>query len=141
MKSPTRYFQQAIYSTLTSDTDLMALIRGVYDWPDGKTFPVVTIGDDRHAQADCKSEGGMHVMADIHTWTKSGRAKGWKTAKVIADRITELLTGTTLTLDSDSSYVTIGGVGRLESQTNTAEDNGTIRHIVQTFEYFLEEVT
>ena len=91
--------QKAIYAVLSGDATLASMVFGIYDQPpDSPTPPYVVIGDAIETAADTMGDAlGVEVVERVHVWTQyHGRKQGLE----IADRVAELLHGTTLTLDA-----------------------------------------
>lgn len=62
--------QQAIYSKLTADAPLSALVSGVFDEvPENQTFPYVSIGSITEVQSDSHSQRGLAVDVVLHVWS------------------------------------------------------------------------
>lgn len=85
----TSELQAALYTKLTGDTTLMALISGVYDRvPEGATFPYVSIGEIDSQDDSTFSLDAQSVTMTIHTWS---RQRGKKQTQQIMARIHDLL--------------------------------------------------
>lgn len=87
--------QSAIYSKLTNDATLMALITDVYaDHPqpnepeDDSLFPYITIGQDTTAPWDSKTYFGSEAAVQIDVWSRSNNYIEVKNAN---ERVLELL--------------------------------------------------
>ena len=64
--------QQAIFSELKADTQLMAVIKGVFDVvPDNQQFPYITIGDMTAIDGSTQGVDGMEITLTIHSWDQS----------------------------------------------------------------------
>ncbi len=73
--------QQAIYTALQADTDLAALVSGVFDYvPEDQVRPYVTIGEDTLTDSSLKDCDAATVEIIINTWTDG---PGRKEAKQI----------------------------------------------------------
>ena len=84
--------QQAIYTALTGDSALMAMITGVHDHvPQGAAFPYVTIGEA--AAVDWRTVGhdGMELTLVLHVWS---RERGRQEAKQVLAEIHRILRST-----------------------------------------------
>lgn len=96
----------AIYSLLTSDVTLMALITGVFnEVPQKQTFPYVVIGNDDNNERKFNTFGkkGKETHIFIHVYSLY---KGDSEALGIAERIDVLLDWTSLTISSNTHIVT-----------------------------------
>ena len=92
--------QTAIYSKLTGDATLMALIDAVHDQvPEDATFPYVTIGGDTAVDFGTKSEQGQELTLTLIAWS---RTHGRKEVKDILARIYTLLHETELSVGLES---------------------------------------
>lgn len=126
--------QAAVYARLTADTQLTALITGVYDYvPEDVAFPYVTIGEAIETPDNALAEFGCQTVVTLHVWTRArGHAKGLR----IAARITELLDHQPLTITGAHHVAT-----RYEfSQTLTdPEPPGDVRHVVLRYRIVTEQ--
>lgn len=123
--------QSAVYSALTSNTSLMNLISGVYDYvEDGETFPYVTIGEAIHSEWDTNTELGETVSLTVHSWS---RYRSRAEVKQIQGAVFNALNRTNLTY----AGFTFMNCSRTGSQSFRDSDGLTI-HGVQTFEITLE---
>jgi hypothetical protein len=69
--------QLAVYSRLTSDVALMALVSGVYDHiPQDQAFPFVVIGEDDYIGRDSHTTNGYSVGFRISVWSRGFGRKG-----------------------------------------------------------------
>ncbi|WKV74723.1 DUF3168 domain-containing protein [Streptomyces sp. PCS3-D2] len=126
--------QQAAYTLLTADTELMALITGVYDYvPEDVVFDYVTIGEATEIPDNRHGGFGRQTTLTLHVWTRyRGHARGQR----IAARIVALL---------DHQPLTITGLHHVStrfefSQTLTdPEPPGDIRHIPMRFRITTEQ--
>ena len=65
--------QSAIYQVLTDNTDLMAIISGVFDRPpQGTLYPYITLGDMTGADWSTKTTSGMEYNIPLHIWSRQG---------------------------------------------------------------------
>lgn len=88
--SPTWPLQQAIYTRLSGDTELVTTLgAAVYDFvPDSAPFPYVTIGDVTEAPNDTMGRTGRDMTVTVHIWSQYA---GNKQVMQIADRVDDLL--------------------------------------------------
>lgn len=103
--------QRAIYSKLTSDATLMALIKGVYadvqqaeDSGAPAPFPYVTIGSDNLSSWDSKTFFGTEALCQIDIWS---RANNFIEAKTIGSAITDALHQQPLTIADADHVITV----------------------------------
>lgn len=81
--------QQAIYTALTGDGALMAMITGVHDHvPQGSSYPYVTIGESSAVDWQTVGHDGMEVTLVLHVWS---RFRGRKEVKQILAEIHRIL--------------------------------------------------
>lgn len=102
--------QAAIYSKLTGNSPLMALIKGVYadaqqpaDAGALTDFPYVTIGQDNGASWDTKTTFGTEAICQIDIWSRSNN---FTQAKTIGSAITDALHQQPLTITGASHVLT-----------------------------------
>lgn len=88
--SPSWPLQQAVYSRLSGDTELVTTLgAAVYDHvPDSAAFPYVVIGDITEATNDTMTRTGRGVTLTLHLWSQYA---GMKQLDLIADRVDDLL--------------------------------------------------
>ena len=103
--------QQAIYSKLSGDAELMAMIRGVYavvdqadDSGSDAAFPYVTIGRDSIVPWDTKTSFGAEAICQIDVWSRAGN---YLEAKGIASAISNALHHQPLTIAGCSHVMTV----------------------------------
>lgn len=96
-RTPMLDIQQAIYTTLTGDPTLMALISGVYDEPpEDASYPYVRIGEALESPDNRHGGFGRQTVVTLHTWTRyRGNAQGGE----ISDRLVQLLDHQSLAVD------------------------------------------
>ena len=88
--------QQALYSKLSGDGVLMAMITGVFDaLPEQTSLPYVIIGDGVESKEDSLESSHSRCELAIHVWTG---ALGRKTVLNVMDRVYGLLHQGSLTL-------------------------------------------
>lgn len=81
--------QQAVYTALTGDATLMAMVEGVYDRvPSGVAFPYVVIGEADARDWSSVTTGGLDVRMEVSAFSREG---GRKEALAIVARIHTLL--------------------------------------------------
>ncbi|MGW2985461.1 DUF3168 domain-containing protein [Streptomyces goshikiensis] len=126
--------QLAVYTRLTDDDALMALITGVYDYvPENVAFDYVTIGEATEVPDNRHGGFGRETTVSLHVWSRyRGHARGLR----IAARVTELL---------DHQPLAVAGLHHVStrfefSQTLTdPEPPGDIRHIPMRFRIVTEQ--
>ena len=96
--------QKAVYDALTANTDLTAVVSGVYDHvPADTAFPYVTIGETTIADWSSKSfDGQVHALT-LHIWS---RARGRKEVKEIMALLYDTLHDASLSVE-DQELVNI----------------------------------
>ena len=132
-------FQKALYECLTTDTTLMAMLKGdgIYDYVDASIgMPFVNIGDDALFDWDDKTKDGTEIHAMIHVWSdKEGAGEG----KEIASRIRARLRSTLLSMDATCRYRVIDPPQMQGPAKALREDNNRIYHVVMQFKFLIEE--
>jgi hypothetical protein len=103
--------QIALYSKLTGNATLMALIDGIYAQtlqPDdaelASDFPYVTLGKDRPSPWDTNTNFGVQAICPIDVWSRSGN---YLEGKTIADEIWRTLHYQPLTITGANHTMTI----------------------------------
>jgi len=123
--------QKAIYTALTADGTLMALINGVYDdVPEDTAIDYVTMGDDDFDPNDTKTGNGFEVTITISIWSEGG---GRKSVKEIMGETYRVLHGKSLAVAGFSHIHTYFEL----SKTFRDQDEKTYRGI-QTFRIYME---
>lgn len=90
--------QKAIFSALTSDATLMAMITGVYDHvPQQTDFPYIEIGESSAADAGTKTEDIEELNYEIHSWARN---TGHYEIKQIQDQVRTTLHNAALSADT-----------------------------------------
>jgi hypothetical protein len=90
--------QKAIYTTLTGNAPVMALVTGVYDHPpDNATLPVIGIGNDTANDAGTKTEQIIEYRAQIDVWADT---LNFAAVRQIQDAIRTALHQQALSVDS-----------------------------------------
>ena len=81
--------QEAIYTALTGDAPLMAMITGVHDHvPQETAFPYITIGASTAREWGAAGVEGIEATLTIHVWS---RTRGHKEAKQITAEIHRIM--------------------------------------------------
>jgi hypothetical protein len=94
---------QKVYSLLTSDTTLMALITGVYEQvPDNTAYPYVKIGDYDFSEWDTHTANGVDGDVTIKVWDQD---RGENIVMQILNRIYHVLHNQELGLSGFSTVV------------------------------------
>lgn len=126
--------QTAIYSELSQDTALNALVNGrIYDFKPQSSdsgsdseFPYVTIGNDFLLQWNNDQKKGVEGTINIHTWS---RARGFHEIKRLQDIIRELFDKRDEMIVSGLDFVTMDFV----DSESFPESDGKTFHGVQSF--------
>lgn len=125
--SPAWALQQAMYTRLSGDTELVTTLgAAVYDHvPDGAPMPYVVIGDVTEAPNDTMGVTGRDLTVVVHVWSQY---QGMKQVKQIADRVDDLL---------DRWSPTVTGWSAVQMQQEFFETfmdpDGVTRHGVQRY--------
>jgi hypothetical protein len=118
--------QQAIYSALTADATLMALINGVFDTVDQNTDPpYITIGESASAPDDLLQETGAQETPTLQVWTKDS---GMMALKQIMARVYTVLHRQPLTVSGTQTVEC-----RCELSDTLREPDGETRRGVMRF--------
>ncbi len=117
--------QPAIFTKLTADSALMAIITGVFDFgavPVNQAFPYVTLGDDTEAPMNAFGTRGYEATVTLHIWDNT---PNFKRCKIILAHMNRLLDQQTLTLATQHH------VGTWYDFSTTMNDPGldNIRHM------------
>lgn len=113
--------QQAVFSALSGDATLSAMVSGVFDHvPEGQAFPYVTIGESSAADFSTKTEAGQEHTMTIHAWS---RERGRKETKQILARIYDLLHDQALSVAGFTNVLT-----RYVSAETVLEEDGLTHH-------------
>lgn len=90
--------QSAVYSRLASDSELNALVTGVYDKvPQNSNYPFISLGDWSAEHWSTQGLDGLRLMLSMEAWSKNG---GKSEIINIQARIYSLLGNAQLTLNS-----------------------------------------
>ena len=124
--------QQAVFTALTGDAPLMAMVQGVYDHvPQGAAFPYVTVGESSARPWRAVSLDGVETTLILHVWS---RERGRKQAKQIMAEMHRILDDADLTLSGhvlvsisfefsqtmlDADGVIYHGIARYHANTHT----------------------
>ncbi len=124
--------QSAIYSVLSNDAALMALITGVYadieqpnDSGSSSNFPYVTIGSDNLASWDSKTFFGTEAVCQIDAWSRSNNLLE---AKNVGEAIVDALHCQPMTISGASHVLT-----RQENSVYTKDPDGHTKRGLLTF--------
>lgn len=124
--------QVAVYTALTADATLMALITGVFDFvPDGKAFPFVTIGEAEFQDRGSHNTDGWTTVMTVNTWS---RARGRKGAYDIMTEIDRILHNGSLTISGSRAIVLLR-----DTATVLVDPDAVTYHGVQRFKLLLAE--
>lgn len=139
MSSGPLELQKAVYSSLSSDTDLRSKIglNRVFDSvPDRQAFPFVTIGEAEFAPFDSHTQDGFEGTFLVHTWTRnsSAGARGRAEAHAIMSDVYRILHNVDLTV---SGYRVI--VLRFDFSNVVVDPDGLTYHGVTRFKFMMGE--
>ncbi|MGB0568416.1 MAG: DUF3168 domain-containing protein, partial [Alteromonas macleodii] len=119
--------QKAIYNRLTLSSDLMSMVKGVFDFvEEDQQFPYVTIGEASHNEFDTYSELGSEVVVTIHTWS---REQGNEETHKIQGQIYNALNRAELGTVDDYYFIGI----HFETSDILPDNDGLTFQGVQTF--------
>ena len=126
--------QQAVYTALTGDAAVQALIGNparVYDHaPQDATFPYVVTGESTAVDWDTKSEDGMEQTLTVHSWS---RYRGLSEVKRIMAAVVDALDKQALSV-TGHDLVQL----RFEFSDTFLDEDGLTRHGVQRFRALTE---
>ena len=113
--------QEAIYTALTGDAPLMALITGVHDHvPQDTAYPYITIGEASAIEWGAAGVDGIEVTLGLHVWTRS---RGRKEAKQVMAEMHRILHGADLPV-TGHNLVSL----RFEFSQTLLDPDGTTYH-------------
>lgn len=123
--------QQAIYSRLTGDATLMALITGVFDKaPEGQAFPYIDIGDGD--EAPFRTFGalfGHETFKTVRIWTQDDiNSVGFKQALAIYEQVNALLDCYALSVSGQTTVSC-----QLEDVSQFVDTDGVTRQVAPTY--------
>lgn len=134
--SPMFPVQAAVYTRLTADEQLAALITGIYDYvPEDAVFPYVTVGEAIETPDNTVAGLGRQTVITLHVWT---RARGHAKGLTIAARITALLDHQPLTIPGSAHIATRYEFGQTLIDP---EPPGDVRHVVLRYRVVTEQPT
>ena len=125
--------QKAIYSALTGDGALMAMITGVHGHvPQGTAFPYVTLGESTAVDWRTVGHNGMETTLFFQVWS---RERGHREVKQILAEIYRILNDAKLTVPGHELVFLRYGF----SQTSKDPDGATY-HGVAHYEALTHEI-
>lgn len=135
--------QTAMYTALTGDTALMALITGVFDdLPENQLFPYVVLGDGVETINDTFDKRGRMGALTLHIFSRDGAAgapAGYAQVEGIIDHIARVLDRATLTLTSvNSAPITLVYL-RYDTTTLMRDPDGFTRHGIVRYLSYVQE--
>ena len=124
--------QQAIYTALTGDPTLMALITGVHDHvPQGAAFPYVTVGADMARDWSVVGTSGAETTLLLHVWS---RERGRKKVKQILAEVRRILDDADLAVTGHALVLL-----RFQQSRNFLDVDGATYHGVTQFRALTHE--
>lgn len=134
-QTSTGEIQTAVYTKFTTDTTLMALITGVFDFgavPPAQAFPYITIGDMQEGPENAFARRGYKTRHLMHIWDST---PGFKRSQSILARMNFLIDQKPLTLATQTL------VYLLYQQSHNLNDPGVdnLRHTVVEYDTFSQE--
>ena len=134
-----KQLQQAIYTALTGDATLMALITGIYadvqqpNLPeDDAVFPYVVIGQDSLTVFDTKTNNGVRALVQIDVWS---RQNNLTQVKDIGSAVYDVLQKGDLTITGGHHILT-----RAEIQDYSTDPDGHTKRGLLTFVVLYDEI-
>ncbi|MCQ0989606.1 DUF3168 domain-containing protein [Jiella marina] len=127
MAHPSAELQETIFSTLTSDPALTALLGGpkVFDRrPERASFPYLTFGRTAVVDWSTGTEDGAEHILTLHVWAKGG---GKAETYEIMDKISERLNDAHLTLEGHQLVNLRLQFAEARRETDTATYHGILR--------------
>lgn len=120
--------QEALLALLKADTELMALVRGVFDWvKEDEPYDYIVIGEAIETPDNSHDSHGSNTVITLHVWSKH---RGYRPALQIASRLRALLEHRPLTIAGHRHVATY----YVSQQTITdPEPPGDIRHVPISF--------
>lgn len=120
--------QDAVLALLQADTELTALVQGVFDWvEEGQAYPYVVLGESVETPDNTHDSHGSSTVITLHVWS---RYRGFHQARTIASRLRALLEHRPLTITGHGHVATYF----VSQQTLTdPEPPGDIRHVPISF--------
>jgi hypothetical protein len=115
--------QAAIYATLTVDSQLMGLVKGVFDDVEkNQQLPYITFGQHAEFRLDTFDKIGKEVETELHIWSSY---KGFKESLDIINRINSLLDYQALSVSGNTLVYC-----RLDEVINTRDPDKITRHSI-----------
>ncbi|MDN3021537.1 DUF3168 domain-containing protein [Streptomyces sp. S.PB5] len=120
--------QDAVLAVLTADAELMALVKGVFDWVKEKQpYPYVVLGESIETPDNTHDSHGSNTVITLHVWSQY---RGFHQARTIVTRLRALLEHRPLTIAGHRHVATYF----VSQQTLTdPEPPGDIRHVPISF--------
>lgn len=136
---PADALQAGVYALLTADTELMALVTGVYDGlaPEDAERDYVILGGSSSTPDGAHDGEGRQTALELHTWTT---AEGFATANAIGARLVALLWHRHADLGALVDGHTVWRVEHELGQTLIDPQPG-VRHRVDRFRVWTKEAT
>lgn len=119
--------QEALYSTLTNDYAVMALVTGVFDKvPQSQSAPYVSFGTRTEARLDTMGTWGKDATFELNVWSEYA---GFKQAENILDAINAALDYQTLTVANWTTTVFC----RFEDAVTIEDPDGVTKRIAARY--------
>lgn len=141
MKGASWDTQRGLYTYLKADTQLMAMVRAVYDgvppgqYNDGQqeqNFPYITIGDAEEKPDDSHTRQGSESVLEVEVWS---RYQGNKEVKEVMGRLWALLHNTKWAVPDFSAVMS-----RAVSSRSITEKDGITRRGLMRVRVTVQEV-
>lgn len=132
MGTATQQLQQALYTVLSTDATLLALVPRIYDdVPEDTAFPYILLGDVSETPMDTFAKKGRIATATVSIFSMQ---KGFKESLTIANRIDELLNRNSFPL---STYSTVYTMYKMLSTQRLSD--GLTRKVDIKYDVYAEE--
>lgn len=124
--------QAAVYSKLTGDATLMALVEGVYDHvPEGAERPYVSFGFAISTPENAHDRFGTSTVLTLDVWSEY---HGWSEANQIDDRVKALLDHQSITVTGHTAVAV-----RHELSLQIRDPDPEIRHVQARYRFTTEQ--
>lgn len=123
--------QETIYTRLTGDTDLMALITGVFDEvPEATTYPYLVLGEVTETPDEAHDRSGIDATITLHGWSAY---KGYRELAQILSQLDRILHRQPLVVEGFQK------VSLAQQQHQFVRDpDPDVRHLVARYRAWLE---
>jgi hypothetical protein len=124
--------QAALYSALTADAPLMAIVQGVFDGPDqNQAMPYITLGENTATPDDLIIETGGQLTFTVQFWDK---AQSFSRLKQIMDRAVLVLHRKTLMIAGTQAVECVLEFAETFKDSDAETRRGVCRFRILTFD-------